>query len=113
MSCVASLFNVPSKQNELDDWSFSHAAHHRDINRVIFQLLKISLAEYVLDPLNVKDAETWLYQHQLMHQAQDEILGIAGLDLLDVNFDDKNEFAGWIFANATEHVQAAQVLRIG
>jgi hypothetical protein len=113
MSGVAGLANVPSTDDELNTWSFAHAAHHADINRVIFQLTGLTLASYILDPLDPNNAQTWLYQHQDMHEAQDAILEIQGFDLLDVNLSDKNEFAGWIFANFNEHLDAANILGIG
>jgi hypothetical protein len=113
MSAIAALYNVPSTKNDLSIWSFCHAAHHADINRLIFQLYGTTLASYVLDPLDINNTGPWLYQHQLMHQAQDEILGIDGFDLLDADFKDPNEFAGWIFINADEHKQAADILEIG
>lgn len=113
MSGVAALYNVPSTQAELDDWAFAHAAHHRDINRRIYQLRGQQLPEFILDPFDTNDSGTWLYQHQAMHTNQDALLGISGYDLLDIDFRDKNEFAGWIFLNADEHVQAANILEIG
>ena len=113
MTAIAALYNVPSTEDELHTWAFAHAAHHRDINRVIFETMGIFLPEYVLDPINTSDAYTWIYQHQLMHQAFDPILNIAGYDLLDVDLTDRNELAGWIFLNANEHYQAAQILEIG
>lgn len=113
MSAIASIFNVPSTQNELDIWSFAHAAHHRDINRAIYQLVQVVLPEYVFDPINPHDIEVFLYQHQDLHQRMDALLGIEGNDLLDVDFRDKNELAGWIWLNSSEHYQAAQILEIG
>ena len=113
MSDVAGLYNVPSTQSELDTWAFAHASHHTDINRVLFQQFGIQLASYVLDPLDPNNSEVWLYQHQQMHQQLDTVLQISGYDLLDVNLQDKNEFAGWVFLNASEHYQAAQILEIG
>lgn len=113
MSDIAGLYNVPSTQPELDTWAFAHAAHHTDINRVLFQQFGIQLVSYVLDPLDPNNSEIWLYQHQQMHQQLDEVLQISGFDLLDVDLKDKNEFAGWIFLNASEHYQAAQILEIG
>jgi hypothetical protein len=113
MSDVAGLFNVPSTQSELNTWTFAHAAHHVDINRVIFQRTGVALASYVLDPLDPNNAEVWLYQHQLLHQAQDAILGIEGYDLLDVDLKDQDQLAGWIWVNADEHYKAAQILEIG
>lgn len=113
MSGVAALYNVPSTQGELEVWSFAHAAHHFDINRVIYLKTGITLASYVLDPFDPNNAGIWLYQHQLMHQAQNAIIGIEGDDLLDVDMRDKDQFAGWIFLNGSEHYQAANALEIG
>ncbi len=114
MSAVAAIFNVPSTQEELSTWSFAHAAHHRDIIRTIYEKVGIQLqADYVLDPFSVNDAGVWIYQHQLMHQEFEPILGISGFDLLDVDFKNKDEFAGWIWLNANTHYEAANILRIG
>lgn len=113
MSAVAALYNVPTTDEEWLQWSFAHAAHHHDINRVIFQLLGLQLPEYVLDPFNHLDANTWAEQHYIMHQNQDAVLGIEGFDLSEVDFSNPEESAGWIFLNASEHYQAAAILGIG
>ena len=113
MSAIAALYNVPSNEFELNSWAFAHAAHHRDINRTIYIATGVELAEYVLDPFNPQNIGVWLYQHQVMHQNQDEVLGISGYDLLEVDWRDKDQLAGWILLNATEHMQAANILRIG
>jgi len=113
MSAIAALFNVPSTEGELNEWSFAHAAHHIDINRLIYQKTGAVLQSYVLDPFDPDNAGVWLYQHQLMHQAFDQLLGISGYDLLDVDLKDRNEFAGWIWLNAQEHYQAANTLELG
>ena len=110
---LASLYNVPSTDNEMDDWAFAHQANHRDINRVISQVFNLQLPEYVLDPINQREIEVWLYQHQLLHQAMDDILGISGYDLLDVNWQDPNDRAGWILLNGTEHRAACDELGLG
>lgn len=113
MSAIAALYNVPGDDNSLSEWAFAHAAHHHDIVRRIFELAELRLDEYVLDPFNRNDMQPWLYQHQQMHNQMDFLLGIAGFDLLDVDFKDRNEMAGWIFLNAQEHYQAANLLEIG
>ena len=38
MSGIASLYNVPSNDEELTTWAFAHAAHHADINRVLSRI---------------------------------------------------------------------------
>ena len=112
MSSVASLYNVPSTQDELNTWAFAHAAHHHDIIRTIFQKYGLMLSEYVLDPFDINAPDNWIYQHQTMHQDFDAILGIDGFDLTDVQFEDKNQLAGWIYLNSQEHYQAAAILEI-
>lgn len=114
MSAIAGLFNVPSTQQELDTWAFCHAAHHRDINRRLQELLpSVRITEYILDPMDPQNLSVWLDQHQQLHQQTDSLLGIASNDLLDVNWEDQNERAGWIFLNSSEHYQAANILQIG
>ena len=113
MSGVAGIYNVPSTQDELNTWSATHATHHLLIIETIQRLLNIQLTQYVLDPVNLADPEGWLLQHQQMHADMDTLLGISGYNLLDVNLQDQNEFAGWIFLNAQEHYEAANILEIG
>ena len=113
MSGVAALFNVPTTPAELEAWASAHASHHRDINRVIYQLTKVSLPEFVLEPINPKDTGVWEDQHQQMHQNMDAILGISGVDLTNVDFTNPQLLTGWIQLNSTEHFQAANILGIG
>jgi hypothetical protein len=113
MSAVAAIYNVPGTRAEFDAWAFAHAAHHTDIIRTLHQIVGSNLDQYVLDPFNPDDPGVWLYQHQVMHQQMDAILAIGGYDLLDADFKDKDNLAGWIWLNADEHKQASDILGIG
>ena len=96
MSGIASLYNVPQTDIEIREWGFSHAAHHRDIIRTIYELIHVALPEYQLDPIDPDNVGVWEYQHQIMHQQMDTVLGIAGNDLTSVNWKNREELAGWI-----------------
>lgn len=113
MSDVAALFNIPNTDQDRAIWSFAHAAHHADIIRVIYQITKIALPSYILDPFDIKDTGVWADQHQLMHIQMDQILNISPFNLDYVDWKDKSTLGGWIFDNATEHLQAANTLEIG
>lgn len=113
MSGIANLFNVPTTDAERAQWSFSHMAHHRDINLRIYTLIKVALPEYILDPVDPNDMETWEYQHQLMHDNQNQLLGIQGQDLTGVDWKDQRLLSAWIFLNSSEHFQASNILEIG
>ena len=88
-------------------------AHHRDINEKIYVLLKLALPEYILDPIDPNDTGTWEYQHQLMHDNQNSILGIQGQDLTGVDWKNPEVLTAWVFLNSSEHYQAAEELLIG
>lgn len=113
MSAVANLYNVPGNDQERATWSYSHMAHHRDINRVIYQLIGLALPEYLLDPIDPNNLGPWDDLHQAMHDQMDQVLGISGFNLLGVDWNNQELLASWIFLNATEHKQAADILEIG
>ena len=113
MSGLANLYNVPGTDSERAQWAFSHAAHHRDISLRIYTLLKVALPEYLLDPIDINDVGQWEYQHQAMHDNQNEILGIKGQDLTGIDWKNPQLTAGWIWLQANEHYQASQILEIG
>ncbi len=113
MSGLADLYNVPSTDEERAQWAFAHMAHHRDIAARIYLLVKVALPEYILDPVNPEDAGDWEYQHQIMHDNQNALLGISGQDLTGIDWKDPRLLAGWIFLNSSEHYQASNILGIG
>lgn len=94
-------------------WSLPHMAHHRDLNTYLVGKFSVSLPLYPLDPWDPTDLSVQLYQHQLLHNAQNELLGIAGQDLLDVDWNDPTQRAEWIFLNAQEHFQASTLTGVG
>lgn len=109
---LAALYNVPSTPPELSVWSFCNAAHHRDIIAAIFRAVQVELPEFVLDPFDPANMQTWLYQHAEMHRQMDAALGISGYDLIEVDWRDPGQLAGWIYLHANEHYQASVILGV-
>lgn len=112
MASVASIYNIPANQQSLEAWSWNHMAHHRDINRRIFETQQVNLEELVLDPMTLDDMENWLYRHQTMHNAQNQRLNISGFNLLNVDWADPGQRASWIYLHALEHVKAGDQLGV-
>lgn len=110
---IAGLAVVPKTSEELALWSFEHQAHHRDIIRVLYQRFTVVLDEFILDPFNPNELDSWIYQHQFMHQQMDAVLGIAGFDLSELDWSDPVVLGNWINANQSEHYQAGQILGLG
>jgi len=113
MSGLADLYNVPSSDQERAQWSFAHAAHHRDINRRIYELIAVALTEYIIDPIDENNPGDFEYLHQTMHSNQNSILGIQGQDLTGLDWKNPQLLAAWIWINASEHIQASNILEIG
>jgi hypothetical protein len=113
VSSVAALANVPTDDQQRAVWSFAHASHHYDIVRVIYQITKIALPIYLLDPFDPNNTGIWADQHQQMHNDMDQLLGINPFNLDDVDWNNKQTLGGWIFNNFSEHYQAANILEIG
>lgn len=110
---IAAIFNVPRTENELNQWAFAHMASHRDIIRVTYQVFATALPEYLLDPINPEEPGVWERQHQQMHQQMNALLGLAGFNLLGLDWNDQNKLAAWIQINAVEHRAVSNLLRLG
>lgn len=110
---LATLFIIPQTPEEFSIWSFTHAAHHRDINRVIFQRGGGRLDEYVLDPFNPQDMGNWPYLHQTMHDQMNAALGLAGYDLTEIDWEDRDRTVDWVIHNGNLHYQAGAILGLG
>lgn len=110
---LATISEPPHDSEGLATWAFSHMAHHRDIIRVIRERFAIVLPEFCLDPLDPKDPSLWVFQHQVMHQQMDAVLGIAPFNLSLVDWSNLQSLEPWIAANSIEHDQAGLILQLG
>lgn len=110
---LAVLGETPKTPEQLAVWSFVHMSHHRDIIRVIFEATGLRLDEWVIDPFDPNSDDTWIYQHAIMHNQMDSVLGIAGYDLSTLDWQDPEILASWINANQTEHYIAGNILGLG
>ena len=61
---LAAFSGVPRNALDLAQWSFSHAAHHRDIIRVVSQQMGLFLNQFILDPFDINAMGNWLWSHQ-------------------------------------------------
>lgn len=113
MSGLAGLYVLPETPEDWRQWSFVHASHHRDINRIIFQTTGIVLQEFPLDPIDAGDFDSWLLLNQTLHVEMDAILGINSYNLEALDPKDQASLQTWIRNHGQEHYQAAAILGIG
>ena len=108
---LPTLYNLPSTPETLDAFSFANMDEHRKIAAALLAQLTVDIALYPLDPMGLgQDLGNWLYNHQIVHNAQNAALGIAGNDLTTVDFTDISQLTNWIELHAGEHYQASQLL---
>ena len=103
---LAGLYNVPLDDEQKASWDFAHADHHRRMIAAAKAKFGSVLAEYVLDPFNVLNPDSAL-QHQQMHNAIDSLYGVSGYDLADVNWQNQEQRASWVWLNAQLHIAEA------
>ena len=110
---IASLFNIPQNEQGFLLFSFNNMDAHRRIVNGIFARNGVLLPLYDLDPIPPSDPQTWLQTHQAAHVAFTDALGIAGVDLTAVDFNDPEQAASWMRLHGEEHRQAANILGFG
>lgn len=113
---IANIQNIPGTVEEIQQWAFAHQAHHIDVNDAVYRLLNFALPQYILDPFDPTNEDlmgTWAYNHQQMHENLNQILGVAGYNLVDVDWTDQSQLAGWIQLNFVEHLQYSNILQVG
>lgn len=107
---LATLYNVPSDDDELNIFSFANADQHTNIARGLIAQYNVFPPVYVLDPLPLRDMGTWLEQHQILHNIMNGVLGTNSNDLTAVDFSDQDQLTEWIWLHAQEHFAAADLL---
>lgn len=109
---ILNVYNVPTTDDELAQWSILHMFLHRGQNQAAFRQFNKTLPEYVLDPIDTTPNGAWFQNHQTMHDNLDQLLGIAQFDLIDVNWNETAERVGWIQGHAQLHQQEGQKLDV-
>ena len=73
---------------------------------------KLSLIDYLIDPITLDQPQLFLVQNQQYHQDMDSTLGVQASDLEDVDFEDDHQLQAWIYLHWQEHVTAETILGI-
>lgn len=109
---VADIFNIPTTDAELATWSTLHMILHRGENRAVFEQFNVLLTEFILDPIDPSPNSAWFQQHQTMHNNIDALVGVAQFDLIDVDWTNAAQRAGWFQGHAQLHRQETDALEV-
>lgn len=109
---TSNLLNVPSSPESWAWFSFSNQDSHIKIVRRAFQVLKVKLQEFPLDPMPLQDLGAWAYQHQQAHDQMNAVLGIAGNDFTALDLEAPDQVSSWIRNHFENHLQASDILKL-
>ena len=110
-SLAAVLYPPPTKQG-WNDWAHANFQHHLAIRSGIVAVKGVIPTPYRIWPVSDFDFSDWEEQHQQEHSLMNQILGISGQDLSDIDRQDRRKLDAWMFAHFIQHQAAAQILKI-
>ena len=96
----------------MEEWALHHWGEHNEVRQAIQAQGKGNLIQRELYPVNWEDWQALALRHQLAHNEENGVLGIAGTDLQGVNFRDKREAEEWHFSHFREHLEQRTALKI-
>lgn len=94
------------------EWELHHAAEHTEVRQAIQSQGIAIVPNHELYPVNWQDWQAWALRHQLAHNEENSVLGIAGTDLQGVNFRDRKAAEEWHFNHFSEHLAQRAKLKI-
>lgn len=106
------LFARPDSEDSRNLWAFNHAAIHFTVNDAIFTQKNAKIDSFQLSPINPDDIGLWLYRHQMMHNEANNVLGLTGFDLLELDWNDPDAFQTWLALHGDEHQRWNQALGV-
>jgi hypothetical protein len=109
---LPNLVALPDGPGGWEEFWFNHYQDHIDIVQQIHKISGISLTIYDIYPWLGSNKDGIFEQHQQFHNDMDQILGIPGSDLSDIDFEKPNEVKSWIYLNYEEHLNAHMALGI-
>lgn len=106
------LLNVPQSVDDWNRFSWNLREEVRRCNQAILENDGISLPDLQLDPINFAHIYDWLWNVSQSVGAICQVTDVLFQDLFEVNLQDANARAAWIYTLFTELFDAEAVLQI-
>lgn len=110
---LAALLNTPKSFEEWQQFARDHRDSHDRIRSAIFTKYKISLTDYIVEPISEDSFKQFLQNNASLHIDMNGVLRSQSSDLLDVDFSNLQKLEAWINLHYQEHQNAEQLLGIG
>jgi len=106
------LFDITASDASLAQFFFWNAQDHIEIRQAIQAQKGVNLFARVLDPVDKDAIDAWMELHQQTHNDVNEVLGLSGTDLSELDFSNHARVREWINLHAQEHQAMRQALKI-
>lgn len=110
---VLNLMNVPQTEPDFAAWSFANQDHHNRVTDFIQNSTGAPVTVRQVDPIALFDFQDWLQRHQQWHNDINAALGLAGFDLSDLDYKNKQQLEAWIRLHSQEHINWSTVSGVG
>lgn len=105
------LYPPPGAEG-LRSWMFIHHQDHLEIVNAVQKQLGLTLKDYIIDPMPLKDFRIYLARHQHYHDDMNGLFRIQGSDLQGLDLKSPEIVRQWMWTNFQEHVAVRTVLGI-
>lgn len=109
---LARLLNVPQNNDDWESYFYDNRNQVIEIRQAILKQFSVNLTEYILYPVQKNDLQAFLLNNAQSHTDFNSVLDLQGADLLNVNFNDREQLEAWIYLNYQELFDASQALNI-
>jgi hypothetical protein len=106
------LFDITASDASLEQFFFWNAQDHIEISQAIQAQKSVNLFQRVLDPVDKDAIDAWMELHQQSHNDINQVLGLSGNDLSDLDFSNHARVREWMNLHAQEHQAMRQTLKI-
>lgn len=106
---LAQIVYPPPTAHGFTEWSFWHYQHHLAIIAAA-KTKGFALNQYQIWPIDPNNMQTFLEQHQSMHDEMNAASGVFGSDLQDLDFSNKKIVDAWFYTQYVEHQSVASFL---
>lgn len=109
---LARLLNVPQNNDDWEAYFYDNRNQVTEIRQAILKQFNVNLTEYILYPVQRTDLQAFLLNNAQSHTDFNAVLGLQGADLLNVDFNDKEQLEAWIYISYQELYDASTALNI-
>lgn len=110
---LAGVFNLDvNDERTMLQFALDNMDQHRQIQEAVFRQFGSVLPLFPLDPIPANDFNTWALNHQSMHSAVNDLLGLPDFDLTAVDITKPEQVIVWAELHGRGHQMIAQALGI-